>query len=53
LGLSEIELAGNREAGVDTSDLGATMNEKGKVDITRPPPDEEWESDEPPKTPTL
>ncbi|KAJ6595767.1 hypothetical protein DFH09DRAFT_1135552 [Mycena vulgaris] len=39
LGLAEEEERGCREAGVDVSLKDAEMNEKGKVDITGPPPD--------------
>ncbi|KAJ7664278.1 hypothetical protein B0H17DRAFT_991245 [Mycena rosella] len=39
LGLAEEEERACREAGVDVSLRDAEMNEKGKVDITGPPPD--------------
>ncbi|RDB30694.1 Uncharacterized protein RSN1 [Hypsizygus marmoreus] len=39
LGLAEEEEKGCRDAGVDVSTEGATMNEKGKVDISGAPPD--------------
>ncbi|KAJ7686662.1 hypothetical protein B0H17DRAFT_984958 [Mycena rosella] len=39
LGLAEEEERGCRAAGVDVSLKDAEMNEKGKVDITGPPPD--------------
>ncbi|KAJ6595663.1 hypothetical protein DFH09DRAFT_1135267 [Mycena vulgaris] len=39
LGLAEEEERGCREAGVDVSLRDAEMDEKGKVDITGPPPD--------------
>ncbi|GAA5918190.1 hypothetical protein JCM1841_005294 [Sporobolomyces salmonicolor] len=39
----EKELDDTRAAGVDISAEGATMNAKGKVDISRAPPGEEWD----------
>lgn len=39
LGLAEEEERGCRDAGVDVSLADATMNEKGKVDISGSPPD--------------
>lgn len=42
-GLYEREVNDTKQAGVDVSTEGATMNEKGKVDISRGPPDEEWD----------
>jgi len=43
LGIAKIELESNRLSGIESSDQGAIMNEKGKVEISRPPPDEEWD----------
>jgi calcium permeable stress-gated cation channel len=40
LGLADEEIAANKEMGVDSSHKDAHMNEKGKVDISGPPPDE-------------
>jgi len=40
LGLVREEQKGNEEAGVETSVQNAQMDEKGKVDISGPPPDE-------------
>lgn len=37
------EVAATRSAKVDVSSDGAEMNEKGKVDVWRSPPDEEWD----------
>jgi hypothetical protein len=42
-GLYEREVADTKSAGVDISTDGASMNEKGKVDISRGPPEEEWD----------
>jgi len=42
LGLSEILTRDLKEAGVDASDVGANMDEKGVVEVTRNPPDEDW-----------
>jgi len=42
LGLSEMLVNDLREVGVDASDLGASMDEKGVVEVTRGPPDDEW-----------
>lgn len=43
-GLYRDELEATQAAGVDVSSEGATMNEKGKVDISRAPPGEDWDS---------
>lgn len=43
-GLYRDELEATQAAGVDVSCEGATMNEKGKVDISRAPPGEDWDS---------
>ncbi|GAA6042266.1 hypothetical protein JCM8097_000605 [Rhodosporidiobolus ruineniae] len=45
-GLYRDELEGTQAAGVDISAEGAQMNEKGRVDIQRPPPGEEWDEGE-------
>ncbi|KAH6914205.1 DUF221 family protein [Coprinopsis sp. MPI-PUGE-AT-0042] len=42
LGLSELLAKELRDAGVDASDVGALMDEKGVVEVKRNPPDEEW-----------
>ncbi|KAF9261249.1 DUF221 family protein [Marasmius fiardii PR-910] len=42
LGLSEILVRELHEKGVDASDLGAVMDERGVVEVTRNPPDQEW-----------
>ncbi|KAF8160922.1 DUF221 family protein [Crassisporium funariophilum] len=42
LGLSEFLASDFQVAGVDASDIGAVMDEKGVVEVTRNPPDEEW-----------
>lgn len=42
LGLSELLAKELRDAGVDASDVGAFMDEKGVVEVKRNPPDEEW-----------
>lgn len=42
LGLSEFLVSELKEAGVDASNIGAVMDEKGVVEVTRNPPDEEW-----------
>ncbi|GAA5911541.1 uncharacterized protein JCM6883_005788 [Sporobolomyces salmoneus] len=42
-GFYEREVGDTKSAGVDVSTEGATMNEKGKVDISRGPPEEEWD----------
>lgn len=42
LGLSEVLANDLKMAGVDASDIGASMDEKGVVEVTRNPPDEEW-----------
>ena len=42
LGLSDILAKELRDAGVDASDVGAFMDEKGVVEVRRNPPDEEW-----------
>ncbi|KAJ7079066.1 DUF221 family protein [Mycena belliarum] len=42
LGLSQLLVDELHAAGVDASDVGAVMNEKGVVEVTRNPPDEEW-----------
>ncbi|RXW15422.1 hypothetical protein EST38_g10427 [Candolleomyces aberdarensis] len=42
LGLSNILAEELRGAGVEASDVGALMDEKGVVEVRRNPPDEEW-----------
>jgi calcium permeable stress-gated cation channel len=42
LGLSEVLVKELKEAGVEASDTGATMDTKGLVEVERNPPDEEW-----------
>ena len=42
LGLSEVLAQDLRDAGVEASDIGAFMDEKGVVEVRRNPPDEEW-----------
>ena len=42
LGLSKVLVEELREAGVFASDDGAVMDQKGIVEVTRNPPDEEW-----------
>ncbi|KAJ7217741.1 DUF221 family protein [Mycena pura] len=43
LGLSRLLVGDLHAAGVDASDLGAIMDEKGVVEVSRNPPDEEWD----------
>ncbi|GAA5981751.1 hypothetical protein JCM10908_004590 [Rhodotorula pacifica] len=43
-GLYRDEVEATQAAGVDVSCEGATMNEKGKVDISRAPPGEDWDA---------
>lgn len=42
LGLSEVLVQELKDAGVDSSNLGATMDEHGIVEVSRNPPEEEW-----------
>ncbi|ORY92692.1 hypothetical protein BCR35DRAFT_298190 [Leucosporidium creatinivorum] len=42
-GLTAAELEATQAAGVDVSAEGAIMNEKGKVDVHRSPPGDEWD----------
>ncbi|KAJ7497585.1 DUF221 family protein [Mycena latifolia] len=42
LGLSQLLVDELHAAGVDASDVGAVMDDKGVVEVTRNPPDEEW-----------
>ncbi|BGP15990.1 hypothetical protein JCM10213_005460 [Rhodosporidiobolus nylandii] len=42
-GLYKDEVEGTKAAGVDVSSEGAVMNEKGKTDINRSPPGEDWD----------
>ncbi|CAA7259132.1 unnamed protein product [Cyclocybe aegerita] len=42
LGLSEFLVNELKAAGIDASDVGASIDEKGVVEVTRNPPDEEW-----------
>ena len=41
-GLSGVLVRGFRAAGVEASDEGAVMDEKGTVEVYRSPPDEDW-----------
>ncbi|KAJ7899036.1 DUF221 family protein [Mycena leptocephala] len=43
LGLSKLLVDDLHAVGVDASDVGAGMDEKGIVEVTRNPPDEEWD----------
>lgn len=43
LGISSVLVREFQAAGVETSDEGAVMDEKGTVEVTRNPPDEDWE----------
>jgi hypothetical protein len=43
LGLSKLLVNDLHAVGVDASDVGAGMDEKGIVEVTRNPPDEEWD----------
>ncbi|KAF5364658.1 hypothetical protein D9758_005530 [Tetrapyrgos nigripes] len=43
LGLSKVIIQELKDAGVEASDDGATMDKKGVVEVTRNPPDEVWE----------
>ncbi|KAJ7085862.1 DUF221 family protein [Mycena crocata] len=42
LGLSQILVDDLHAVGVDASDVGAVMDAKGVVEVTRNPPDEDW-----------
>lgn len=42
LGVSKILVRDFLAVGVDASDIGATMDDKGTVEVHRNPPDEEW-----------
>jgi len=42
LGFSKILVKELNDAGVDASDVGSTMDEKGVVEVSRNPPDQEW-----------
>ncbi|KAJ7141508.1 phosphate metabolism protein-domain-containing protein, partial [Mycena epipterygia] len=42
LGLSQLLVNDLHAVGVDASDVGAFIDEKGVVEVTRNPPDEEW-----------
>ena len=42
LGLSEYLVNDLKAVGVDASDVGANMDDKGIVEVTRNPPDEDW-----------
>ncbi|KAJ7495963.1 DUF221 family protein [Mycena galericulata] len=42
LGLSRLLVGDLRASGVDASDVGAVMDERGVVEVTRNPPDEQW-----------
>lgn len=41
-GVSKVLMEEFLAAGVDASDIGATMDSKGTVEVQRNPPDEEW-----------
>lgn len=43
LGLSSVLVSELHNAGVDASDVGAVMDKKGIVEVSRNPPDKEWE----------
>lgn len=43
LGLSKVIIQELKDAGVEASDDGATMDKKGVVEVTRNPPDEVWD----------
>lgn len=43
LGLSEMLIGELKAVGVDASNLGSSMDEKGVVEVARNPPDEEWD----------
>ncbi|KAK7031452.1 hypothetical protein R3P38DRAFT_2923651 [Favolaschia claudopus] len=42
LGLSRLLVDDLHAAGIDASDVGAVMDKKGIVEVTRNPPDEDW-----------
>lgn len=42
LGLSEMLISDLKLVGVDASNVGAEMDEKGIVEVSRNPPDEDW-----------
>ncbi|KAM0787652.1 hypothetical protein ACM66B_003716 [Microbotryomycetes sp. NB124-2] len=42
-GYSQKEVEATRSAGVDASSEGARMDDKGKVDVSRAPPGEDWD----------
>ena len=42
-GISRLVVEELRAAGVEASDEGAVMDEKGTVEVTRNPPDQDWE----------
>lgn len=42
LGLCEVLVQELKDAGVESSSLGATMDEHGIVEVSRNPPEEEW-----------
>ncbi|KAJ7747247.1 DUF221 family protein [Mycena metata] len=43
LGLSKLLVDDLHAVGVDASDIGAVMDEKGVVEVTRNPPEDEWD----------
>lgn len=43
LGLSNLLVKDLKDVGIDASDVGASMDAKGVVEVTRNPPDEEWD----------
>jgi len=40
--MDELKGTGETGSGIDASDIGATMDEKGVVECQRNPPDEDW-----------
>lgn len=42
LGLSDFLVKDLKDVGIDASDVGANMDAKGVVEVTRNPPDEDW-----------
>lgn len=42
LGLSGVLVEDLKQSGVDASDIGSSMDEKGVVEVKRNPPDEDW-----------
>jgi calcium permeable stress-gated cation channel len=42
LGLSQLLVSELKQGGVEASDVGAVMDDKGTVEVIRNPPDEDW-----------